>query len=169
MLLEEFIIWFYCCVDFHVSKLHKEQPWRSRGFTPQLTDAEIITMELVGEFLGQDTDKGIWQYFKNHWSHYFPNLESRSNFAKHASNLWHVKQKIQEKIIEEIGALEEKLHIIDGFPMPLCHFRRAKRSKVFSDIEDATFGHFVLQKKKRILVLKDMWLSVKGALLQGIL
>ena len=31
--------------------------------------------------------------------------------------------------------------------MPLCHFRRAKRSKVFSDIEDATFGHYASKKE----------------------
>ena len=107
MSVEEFIIWAYCCVDLHISELRQQHPWRSRGFTPRLSDAEIITMELVGEFLGQDTDKGIWQYFKNHWSHYFPGLGSRSNFAKHASNLWNIKQKIQEKIIEEVNAFKE--------------------------------------------------------------
>ena len=39
-------------------------------------------MEIVGEFLGMDTDKKIWQYFKQHWQNWFPNLGSYPNFAK---------------------------------------------------------------------------------------
>jgi len=39
---------------------------RPRGFAPQLTDSEVITMEGVGEFLGLDTDVGIWKYFGRH-------------------------------------------------------------------------------------------------------
>jgi hypothetical protein len=47
-------------------------------------------MEIVGEFISFDTDKGIWKYFKTHWQSWFPKLSSRSNFAKQAANLWHV-------------------------------------------------------------------------------
>jgi len=35
-------------------------------------DSEVITMEVVGEFLGIDTDKHIWQYFREHWLMFFP-------------------------------------------------------------------------------------------------
>jgi hypothetical protein len=55
----------------------------------------MITMEVVAEFLGIDTDKGAWEYFRGHWHAWFPNLGSRSNFAKHAANLWNVAQHIQ--------------------------------------------------------------------------
>jgi hypothetical protein len=33
---------------------------------PKLSDAEVITMEIVGEFMVKDQDKGIWRYFRNH-------------------------------------------------------------------------------------------------------
>jgi hypothetical protein len=33
---------------------------RSRGPAPKLSDAEVLTIEVVGEFLGIDTDKGIY-------------------------------------------------------------------------------------------------------------
>lgn len=147
MSLEEFIIWTYCCVDCHVATLRQQTPWRSRGYTPKLTDAEVITMEIVGEFLQQDTDKGIWQYFKKHWHHYFPNIGSRSNFAKHASNLWAIKQKIHERILHDVQAFDEDTHIIDGFPMPICHFRRAYSSQLFSDEEQATYGYCASKKE----------------------
>ena len=34
---------------------------------PNLGDAEAVTRESVGEFMGKDSDKGIWRYFRNHW------------------------------------------------------------------------------------------------------
>lgn len=32
---------------------------RQRGSCPSLQDSEVITMEIVGEFLGKDNDKAI--------------------------------------------------------------------------------------------------------------
>jgi hypothetical protein len=37
--------------------LKEQGPVRSRGPAPKLSDSEVITMEIVGEFLGIDTDK----------------------------------------------------------------------------------------------------------------
>ena len=50
MLIEDFIIYVYCCVDDAYRKI-VNQPLRSRGFGPNLTDSEVITMEIVGEFI----------------------------------------------------------------------------------------------------------------------
>lgn len=72
---------------------------RSRGFMPKLSDAEVITMELVGEFMGKDQDKGIWRYFRNHWHEWFPHLGSRANFAKQSANLWDLKRRLQDHIV----------------------------------------------------------------------
>jgi len=33
-----------------------------------------MTMEIVGEFLGKDYDKTIWESFKQHGLHFFPNI-----------------------------------------------------------------------------------------------
>lgn len=147
MPLEDFIIWMYCRVDDYLKILLKGGTLRSRGFPPALSDSEVITMEIVGEFLGIDTDKGIWKYFKGHWQDFFPAIGSRSNFAKQASNLWCLKQMIQEQLIGDLGSTGEALHIIDGFPMPLCHFCRAKRCKLFRDVEQATYGYCASKKE----------------------
>ena len=97
MPVEDFIIYIYCCVADAYRDIVKT-PLRSRGFQPKLTDSEVIAMEIVGEFMGKDTDKGIWRYFRNHWHQLFPNLGSRSNFVKQSANLWMVKQKIQHHL-----------------------------------------------------------------------
>ena len=60
MSVEEFIIWVYCCVDDYYQRATVGHNLRSRGYAPTLSDSEVITMELVGEFLGIDADKKIW-------------------------------------------------------------------------------------------------------------
>ena len=129
----------YCLVDDLVKTRLKSKKLRQRGFEPALTDSEVIAMELVAEFQGIDTDKGTWEYFRNHWYALFPNLGSRANFAKHAANLWCIKQQIQKILAGQMGVFTDSLHIADGFPVPVCHFRRANFSQVFSG--EATYGY----------------------------
>lgn len=138
MSVEDFIIAGYCLVDDVMNELLKGKNLRQRGFNPALTDSEMITMELVAEYQRIDTNKGAWEYFCNHWHDLFPNLGSRANFAKHAANLWRMKQQIQKALARQIGAFSDSLHSSDGFPIPVCHFRRAKFSQVFSG--EATYG-----------------------------
>ena len=49
-----------------MSKVLGDVKLKSRGFRPELCNSEVITMEIVGEFLSYDTDKAIWTYFKTH-------------------------------------------------------------------------------------------------------
>jgi len=137
--MEDFIITVYCIIDDLIKKQIGNQNLRKSGFNPALSDSEIITMEIVAEFQGIDTDKGAWEYFCNHWRFLFQNLGSRSNFAKHASNLWAIKQNMQKDLAKQLGATSDFLHLADGFPMPVCHFKRANFSQVFAG--EAAYGY----------------------------
>ena len=139
MSLEEFITWVYCWVDDQLQKLLKDKRLRARGFAPGLSDAEVIAMELIGEFQGYDTDQGIWKYFRTHWRSWFPRLGSRSQFAKQAANLWAVKQQLHVRLMEQLGARRDPVHVVDGFPLPVSHFRRAQRCRRFE--EQADYGY----------------------------
>ncbi len=59
----DFVIWMYCWVDQKLNELVSDRLLRSRGFPPKLSDAEVLTMEWVGEFIGIDTDKGFGGIF----------------------------------------------------------------------------------------------------------
>ena len=62
-----------------------------RGLAPKLADSEVITMEVVGEFLGLETDVGLWKYFNHHGRSWFPALGSRTAFA----------QKVEHRVYPE--------------------------------------------------------------------
>lgn len=139
MPLEDFIITVFCCIDDMLNKELKGIKLRERGFKPKLSDSEIITIEIVGEILGIDANKEIWQYFSSNWKDLFSNLGSRANFVKQAANLWAVKQILQAKLSEQLNGFSDQLHMSDGFPIPICKFKRAPRCRNFSDCAD--YGH----------------------------
>lgn len=127
MTQEEFIIQTYCFVDDYLQKMHLNQI-RTRGEPPSLSDSEVITLEIVGEYLGCGSDKAIWSYFKNHWKHYFPNIKCRTSFARQCANCYEIKKKLQQAVSVDLSN-DQDLYICDGFPIPVCHIKRYKRSK----------------------------------------
>jgi hypothetical protein len=139
MPIEDFIISVYCCVDENWYVLTEGKRLRQRGYAPKLTDQEVITMEIVGESLGIATDKGIWDYFRRHWLEWFPQLGSRANFSKQASALWVMKQRLQRQLLIQQDVFEDDLFIVDGFPMPVCLFARAKWCQLFKG--EADYGY----------------------------
>jgi hypothetical protein len=146
MPIEHFIIAVYLLVSKAYNDVTKGIILRKRGFDPKLSDEEVITMDIVGEFLGIDTDKGIWSYFKTHWQEWFPKLGSRANYVKQSANLWYIKQKMEEKFIKEGNGFTDNIHIVDGFPMPVCKISRSYRCKSFKGL--ASYGYCAAKDEK---------------------
>ncbi len=144
MSLEEYIIFVYIWVSENYKEATKGKILRRAGFAPKLSDEEVITMELVGEYLGIDTDKDLWKYFKDHWISWFPSLCSRSQFSKQSANLFPVKQKLHILLVKTMHYSD--IHIIDGFPIPICHIVRSFRCKKFKGV--ASIGYCAAKKEK---------------------
>lgn len=159
---EDFIITVFCNVDDLWQEMTKGQKIRRRGFAPSLSDSEIITMEIVGEFQGIETDKGIWSYFKGHWLNLFPQIKSRSTFVRQAANLWCYKQKMQRKLAQKVGGLADSVHLIDGLPVPLCHYQRAKNCRLFEGL--ANFGYCAAKDEKYYGFKIHLVISLEGVI-----
>ncbi|GHU11200.1 hypothetical protein FACS189449_02180 [Alphaproteobacteria bacterium] len=134
MPIDDFIITVFVCID---DFLKNEKKLRRRGPAPKLTDAEVLTMETVGEFLGFGSDKAIYEYFKHHWLEWFPNLGHRTTFARQSANFWIIKEKLQKYLSRKCHTND--LYLFDGFPIPICNYKRARRGNRFC--EHASFGY----------------------------
>ena len=53
--LDTFVVIVFCLID---DRLYGERI-RQRGPKPKLSDSEVLTIEVMGEFLGVDTDQGL--------------------------------------------------------------------------------------------------------------
>ena len=95
--LSTFIISVFCLIDDRL----KGRRIRQRGPAPKLSDAEVLTIEIVGEFLGMDTDKAIHLFFRRHYGEWFPALceVHRTTFARQGANLWKLKERLWQEFL----------------------------------------------------------------------
>jgi hypothetical protein len=145
----DFILAVYCLVDDSYRAFLRDKRGNKRlrtsGPNPRLSDSEVITMVVVGEFLGYDTDEGIHWYFRQHWRTLFPTIPDRTLFVRQAANLWVVIAHIQHALAHHLGAFDDDCHLIDGLPMTVANVNRAKRTKSFRG--EATKGYCASKKQ----------------------
>ena len=140
--LSTFIVAVFCLIDDRL----KGRRIRQRGPAPKLSDAEVLTMEIVGEFLGIDTDKAIFLFFRRHYGEWFPALDEihRTTFARQAANLWKVKERLWQELLL-LAPHDPAFAICDSMPLPACLFARAYRCERFRG--EAAFGKDTLLKQ----------------------
>ncbi len=140
--LSTFIIAVFCLVDDQL----KGRPLRQRGPAPKLSDSEVLTIEIVGEFLGIDTDKALYLFFRRHYAQWFPALLEvhRTTFARQAANLWKIKERLWQELLT-LAPHDPTFAICDSLPLPACLFARAYRCHRFKG--EAAFGKDILLKQ----------------------
>ena len=141
--LESFTIGVLCLIEELLADLQTDPAWRRlrrRGPAPVLADSEVLTMEVVGEFLGYDQDVGISHYFRRHHPGWFPALRRvhRTTFARQAANLWVVKEQLWGRLLDRV-LHDPALSFVDSVPVPVCRFGRAYRCSRFRG--QAAFGY----------------------------
>ena len=136
---DDFIIFVYCLVEEQYAAITNGRKLRKRGFPPKLSDPEVITIEICGEYFGLNEDKAIFGYFRKHYSDWFPALKERTAFVRQAANLWQVKAQIQQRLVQLSGQMNETYQIIDTAPLPVCEYVRSRRDRCFKP--DADYGY----------------------------
>jgi hypothetical protein len=138
--LETLIVAVFCIVDDFVRDLCRGRRLRQRGPAPALADSEVLTVEIVGEFVGLDTDRGLHAYFRRHFGHLFPGLRTvhRTTFLRQAANLWAIKLALWRHLAAATRR-DPVLTLIDSLPVPVCRFARAYRCRAFRGL--AAFGY----------------------------
>lgn len=141
--LSTFITAVFCLID---DWLKGQRPLRRRGPAPKLSDSEVITIEVVGEFLGIDTDKGLYEHFRRHHWDLFPALREvhRTTFCRQAANLWAAKEELWRHLSREQGRERLGLFVVDSLPIPACRKARSHRCKLLW--EAAAYGYDELSR-----------------------
>lgn len=140
--LESFTITLYCLIDELLAEVAAHPLWppvRQRGPAPTLADSEVLTMEVVGEFLGLDQDVAIYRYFRREHPDWFPQVMRihRTTFTRQAANLWAVKERVWGLLLDRLPH-DPALSMVDSVPAPVCRFGRAYTCSRFRG--QAAFG-----------------------------
>ena len=138
--MEEALILLYLLVDDGYRMVTFGGRLRQRG-PEELSDVEVLTMEIFGEQQGCHDDASIHRYFDGHWRHFFPNLGSSPAFARQCAALSVIKQRGLVYLFPANG----DIHLLDGFPIPVCRNCRGTRCRTFRDV--AAWGYCATKKE----------------------
>jgi hypothetical protein len=141
---DTFIITVYCLVVETYKMVTEKHPVRRGGFSPALTDQEVITMEICGAYFKLQTDKDLFDYFHSHYQEFFPNLKDRSSFVRQAANLWQVKTALWKLLLQQSEQQHHPVQVIDTLPLPVCTYTRSIRDRCFKLLAD--YGHCAAKK-----------------------
>lgn len=71
MSLDDFIIICFCWIDDILPTVTKGQKLRSSGPQPTMSDSEVITIEIIGTYLGLSQDQELIEFFGRYYCHFF--------------------------------------------------------------------------------------------------
>ena len=177
--LDTFVVAVYCLVveELYARFCQRYGKPRRAGFEPALSDAECLTIEIVGQFLGYSTQKQLYERMHDRFGEWFPGLTDRVAFARQSANLWQVKAWIQQHLVHLLGGDHYPCQIIDTLPLPICKLARRFQRKIFRtqgvlDLPPPTKGYCAAKEEhyfgfKGGLRITDYGLIVYAPLLQA--
>jgi hypothetical protein len=136
-----FMIATYCLIDDFLAG----QRLRKRGPRPTLGDSEVLTIEVLGEFLGIDTESGIFTHFYRYYADWFP--IHPTSFTRQAANLWKVKQELWQFLGQQIPHKSSKREK-QPYPRRLTHIRYGI---------ETVFGQLVERFHIKRVWARDLW------------
>jgi DDE family transposase len=156
------LVTVYCLIDDWLGG----RRLRQRGPAPTLADSEVLTIECVGEFLGIDTDKGLYEHFRRHWGDWFPALGRvhRTTFVRQAANLWAVKQQLHGHLLDQVD-FDPAVCLVDSVAVPICRFARAYRCRRLREL--AAWGHDEVAKQTYLGLRAHLRVCRPGVIVDG--
>ena len=110
---------------------------QSNNATPPFTDQEVLTIYLFGIIKKRRTIRDIYDYTREHFSDWFPELPSYGGFIQRLNRLSAVFAPL---VGEALAVVEPKstqaVRIADSMPIMLASERRSSQAKVASRIAD---------------------------------
>lgn len=141
---EDLCTWMYVLVSDLFAPL---APLVARpGPPPACTDAEVITMALVGECCGWDQETVLLSRWAEHRD-LFPQQPERTRFNRRRRALAPAINLLRQAIVQVLDLADDPDCIIDSLPVPVVQFYYAPGATRDWKAAGATFGHCCSKKQ----------------------
>jgi transposase len=139
--------------------------YRRPGPAPACSDAELLTMVLVGECRGWDLETEAVACWREHRD-LFPVVPERSRFNRRRRALMHALNDVRRVALAQLDLAADRQCAIDSLPVPVMHFHLVPGSPAASDwrAAGAAFGK-VPTKKQTIFGYKLHLLVTLGGVI----
>lgn len=108
-----------------INKHEEQESFLAQIRKPKLKDKEVISLVLVAEYLGIDSEYELFRRIPDSLS----SLIERSVYNRRKRKLFPFIEHIREKISRAVIS-DEEYHIIDSMPLEICKMSRKNRLKI---------------------------------------
>jgi hypothetical protein len=105
------------------------------GPEPEMTDAEVITIAVYQEMIGEPREDHFFRLHEAEMKSYFPHLNERSRYNRRKRDLWSVILAIRLSVLLLLKAWEYEEAVIDSAPVPAVSYKRPKKHTRFTDAD----------------------------------
>lgn len=99
------------------------------GKKPKFSDLEVISLNLVSEYLSIDSENLLFKKLDNQYKKVFPNLIDRTQYNRRKKSLFHNIEMVRHHLSCSFSENED-VFIIDSMPLEICRNARANRLKI---------------------------------------
>jgi hypothetical protein len=125
--LEDLFTACFVVIDDLYGQFTPREVMQRPGPPPSLTDAEVITIALVGELFGMEVEGRWYSLVWQHYQRLFPGLNERSRFNRRRRNLWQVSNLLRQRLMETLVDPNDPWRILDSFPLVVANWGRRSR------------------------------------------
>ncbi len=148
---DDLCLWMYCIVEDTYKQV--SHPFKRPGPPSRCSDQELMTMCLVGECKGWDTELSLLSEW-NRRRDLFPYIPSqrtafRSIFNRRRRALMYAVNVIRKVVLGVLDVAADRQCCIDSLPVPVVQFHLAPQASCEWAANGATFGK-VSSKKQTI-------------------
>jgi hypothetical protein len=158
---DDFSLWMYCIVEDtyrQVSHLFSRP-----GPASRCSDQELMSMCLIGECKGWDTELTLLSEWSRHRD-LFPHIPTQSRFNRRRRGLMYSFNLVRQVVLRVLDVAQDRQCCIDSLPVPAVQFHLAPQACRDWTINGATFGR-VSSKKQTIFGYKMQLLVTLGGVI----
>lgn len=159
---DDFVTWMYVLIDDIWQQIG--HLYQRPGPEPDCSDAELITMAVVGECREWDKETNLLGEWKN-YPHLFPILPERSRFNRRRRNLMDAINHIRRITLSVLDLAQDKQCVIDSLPIEVVQFHLVPSSTGDWDAHGAAFGRCTTKKRTIYGYRLTLLITVGGMIL----
>ena len=141
---DDFCTWMYVLISDLFAPLAASVA--RPGPAPACTDAELITMAIVGECCGWDQETVLLSRWREHRD-LFPHQPERSRFNRRRRDLAQIINRLRHTLVQTLDLAQDTHCIIDSLPVPVVQFYYVPQACVEWKVAGAAFGHCCSKKQ----------------------
>jgi hypothetical protein len=123
---EEWLIALYVAVDTWWQRVGRWRVPRRPGPPPALSDPELVTLALAGEFLERRSERAWRAEVVADWGHLFPHVPAPSEWNRRVRWLWGAFEHLRAFWVGGVPLAPGGWEAIDTAPLPITHPSRVR-------------------------------------------